>query len=189
MAYSTVPRIIQDEGFGYQSVNQVRDNLVAIHAAWIAEHGGDTPPGFFGGTATQTGPTGAPLTFGTLGNHNHISVPRGVINVVSETVTYGSNAGQTVQFVGSQLNSGLIIGTPARLALGVYFMRFSFLDPNSWVEAQAHATTTARRHVMARVFNTLSGAAVSGILVHCRELSGGDWVFADYNFSLFIFSA
>jgi hypothetical protein len=189
MTFVKLPTVCQDYGLGYQSVNQLADNMDAVRELYAAKHGSIIP--FVPvGIAGHGGPAGAlngAQAWEIYGRHNDLKIPRAVARV---DVFIGLGGGSFVSgvFPTLQVASSLIQGY-VRSGVGEYVIRISGNIPVAFgpVACQQSSSGPTR---FARTRFALQGdtAAYTGIYISLFDLSAGDFIAADYGFSLPIYA-
>lgn len=167
MAYVKQVFCNSDYPVGYQSINQLIDNLDASFDGMDAEHVSADIPLNPGGT--------------DIGRHDSKNVVLDVLQV------YGSRF--SVSLFGNMVeveSSGNYAGPVTRISAGVYLVEV-LGAPTYWGEAVASVTSsTPIPHIDCRSVYPTSPAATPGIVVTCYELGTGSFVATDFDFTLTI---
>ena len=165
MAYSKQIFVNSDVPIGYQSINQLIDNLDASFDGMDLEHVSADIPLNPGGT--------------DIGRHDSKNVVLDVVQV------FGSQF--TVSLFGNQVevgSSGNFVTGVTRISAGVYFVEV-LGAPTYWGEAVASVTSsTPTPYMQCRSIYPTSPAARPGIVVTCYELGSGSFVATDFDFTL-----
>jgi hypothetical protein len=172
MAYSKLPKICQDYGWGFRSFNQLRDNIDQVRADFDVGH---TVPGAGKGLAVPAS-LSAIATWVFPGVHDDLAIPRAVLLA-------GVSSGEAYEDSGTDnFFSGF-----TRTGTGIYVLESRFLGSASHCLIQALATTTGQVRLPVARIGGYGPFTVQAILVTLTELSGGDFIAADYAFSLTLF--
>ena len=185
MAYSKVPKACRDYAVGWETINQLRDNLDSVKDVYATQHGTTE---FFTGTGSIVGfgqNAQRSPGFG-IGEHDTVLVPRTVLNVRAQTIAGGGNSPQVLVHTD---HGGLWISSVVRLAEGVYVLGYYGRSTTAYAEAQPHASTTAMRLATARVLLNYSATDFVVVYLQLYELVAGTFEFADYDCSVAVFSA
>lgn len=174
MAYVKLHYGITDFWAGYQTINQMRDNLQAVYDAYAAEHSFREPE--FGRGLQVIFP---PLAEG-FGRHNTPKIPRAALLVSLATSSFSV-------VVPASNTSQPVVTALARFATGVYFIGISGLV-HYFAEVEALQLSTGVRLVLPRTSYAGVGAP-AGIIVECYEKAsvGGGFDLADFDFSAIIY--
>lgn len=173
MSYVKSPFGVTDYSAGFQSVNGLSDNFVALYDAWALEHSSREPQ------FNRAGVLVYPSSAQTFGRHDTPKVPRAVV----KTDLYGST--YTVTFPGSPTVAPVITGL-SRLSTGLVWIGVTDLNEfYAEVEPVQSAAATCRI-VIPRTSIGGRGAPV-GLTVECYELSGTAFALTDFDFNATVY--
>lgn len=162
MAYSKLPKVVQDYPLGYQDLNQAIDNNAALRDLYDAKHGAREP--------SQLGAN----RWALAGVHDDVHVARTVARVTVATVA-------TVVTPTLEV-TGLAITGVTRVGTGQYALAVSGLA-SWWAAVTAEGTTTQRKTISYRVQPT---GGQHEIYVTTMELGSGLFQEADYGFDVVV---
>ena len=156
MSYVKTQKACQDYAAGFQTINQARDNLVALLDAWNVEHNdGDENPA---------------LTHWT----RLVPKAQGVVSV------------STTFYPGITVYSTFAAGvTVVRVSTGMYVAYALGVAGPVWADADpiaANGTPVRRINSRSQASSVSSGV----VLFNLFELTAGDFVLTDYSFSFVI---
>jgi|GEM_PF-6440384 len=174
MAYSKLPKVIQDFGLGYQTVNQARDNLQFLYDGFAVEHG-ELDVG--SGSQFEKIKALAGRFEDYDGRHDVIEIPRSVFFIKHVAVAAADPTQTVYEPVITMHEPGVIIGF-RKISTGLFLVSFNGLGEHAWADATAHTnslTTTDFVHADARVLRSLNGQAINGVMVRVMEQSGDYW--------------
>lgn len=171
MAYSKLPRGMQDYAVGFQAVNQARDNLEAARAELTPEHGTIE---LSAGRIFTTHPTPTRR----FGRHNTPVVPRASVLVTGAGISGGAGY-VTMDGDGS---AGIVTGC-SRWASGLYFLSIDGLA-TYWAECQPRQTgATAMRMVRSTSYFAAGRGQNNGIFLEALQLNTGSDAFERIDFA------
>lgn len=185
MAYTKVLRVCQDFAFGYRNHNLIRANIDQIRTdldvAHVISATSNAPQQNSGKLSPGSGQSTAPWQTPS-GVHDDILNPRGVLFCDGGSVSAGNTS--TIYTVGPQLMSvGLAL--VKRHATGLYEIQSSFFSNQFHAVVQSHTSSISdTRFGTARFQPNTTGYAPSFFYVALMQESSGDFVLADYPFSL-----
>ena len=186
MSYAFQQLVEQDVPVGYQTVNQARDNLIALREVLVAEHGYGMPP-LAGGIRRGAGGNFGSLSFPnwrTLGQHNSTKIQRAAAYVSFLSPFYGtSNSTPYFQWASSAMLS------VSRFSWGSYMIPVSGLSVY-WATATCYGTSASQKlFATVRPYYPPSGSpGTPAIFVQTFELSTGAFGPADgIDFSVHIY--
>lgn len=165
MSYVKLPYANENYVLGYQTINQSRDNLDAIHDGLLAEHS----------EANRR-----------VGQHDTQKIPRDIVQV------YGLTS--LSPFIPTQLNvSGaryVSAGGAVRAGIGQYFIPILGLS-EFWGQPAPRVTSSSSIPlIVARSYYPTALAAQGlgmGITITCYEMSSGALVATDFDFTLAVY--
>lgn len=165
MSYVKLPFANENYVLGYQTINQSRDNLDAVHDGFIAEH------------------TDANRR---VGQHDTQNIPRDIVQV------YGLTS--LSLFIPTQINvSGgryVSAGGAVRAGVGQYFIPILGLS-EFWGQPAAKVTSSASIPlIVARSYYPTALPAQGlgqGITITCYEMSSGALVATNFDFTLAVY--
>lgn len=138
MSYAKVPKLAADCGIGFQSLNQVAENIDSVRELYLEQHSSGeeptAPPSVKPTIPKGTFPTlwrPSPYTFG---RHNHPSIARGFAKVDYLTGQIGSVSPRLAWATSS------VIASVTRIDVGVHFIAIACLA--TW-RAKVQLLTTA----------------------------------------------
>lgn len=175
MAYSKVWKSCQDYAVGIRNVNQLADNTAQIRTDLFVRHSDDFDSGDLPWQEWQ-------------GQHEDLKIPRAALAI--EVTTYrvhGATSGANVR--PGVATPYALYGAPVRAAAGEYLLPIhpSASGAIHFAIATPAATASSQvRRCVARWPSQAAGASSDAIYVVCYELSAGDFVQADYGFSLVV---
>lgn len=187
MAYSKLPKVIQDFGLGFQSVNQAQENAETLHDALASKHE-DRENTFeinvvsFGGRLIS----GSRAPFG---RHEDPLIPRGIAVLKLQTYSHTPSY-SVVTLAGDPVSSTGVFSGVKRLTEGLLFVPLAAAPPYTYCEAHPHAGagTVPRLATALFILAGTNGAPQTGVLVSLRALDTGIWSPADYDVMLTVFS-
>lgn len=167
MAYSKLPKAIQDYGLGYQTINQAIDNIEAIRDVYGVEHNITDALTF----------AGAASSIPEWGQHNHSAIAKSVaiVNVYSYSVVSG-----VTQYAFNVSLSGRVIRNVTRFQAGIYVVLTDQLT-NASANATPVATTSAVR--MCKVHPLPVTTGQFGWIVALKEQASAGAAFSVSDFS------
>lgn len=184
MSYVKLPKVIQDFGLGYQTVNDLANGEQALFDAWALRHVEGGAGGGGGGGLSL--PPGAKY----IGQHDDMLVPRAVALVQVFTVP-GTPNGWTYLPIYTTTGGYLQAGAVGRIASGTFLIAVGNMHAeDTWAEVSAVGDGSTVRHCDARFVPSLGGGPWVGFYVRTYELNTvtGEFQTADFDFSLTIFS-
>lgn len=176
-SYVKLPKGTTDYAVGYQSVNQLRDNLQSLYDAYVAEHSVNEPmPSRLGGLAPPP-----PASF--LGHHDTPKIPRAVIRSKIFSSAY------SITLPGDTFAQP-VVGSLSRVQTGVFFVSIRGLL-EFYAEAEAYqSASTSERLVLPRT-NVGGAGTPSGIFIECyeKDSAGAGFIPMDFDFSAVIYGS
>lgn len=173
MPFSKLPKVIQDFGLGFQSVNTTQNNEQYVHDTFDAEHW-----------------TGKFTKLHVTGGHNVVTIARSVGAVKVSSFSPVTGTTQLYYWFEILSTHGYIKSAALiRYAPGFYFITVGHTDGEvCWCEATPEGDASNTRFISTRYSVQSGGAPVTSIFLRCFELSSGSFALADYNFSFALFS-
>ena len=156
MSYAKIQQACQDYALGFQTINQARDNIIALYDAWKVQHNdGDENPAL---------------------KHWTRLVPKAQ-GVVSVSTTF---------YPGITVYSTFAVGvTVVRVSTGMYVANVLGVAGPVWADADpiaANGTPVRRINSRSQASSVSSGV----LLFNLFELTAGDFALTDYSFSFVV---
>lgn len=182
MAYVKLPKLVQDSPIGFQTVNQLADNMAAMKTLMEAEHGTFEPSIFPPLNPNRTGRADLFATvafdFNQLGLHNLAEVPRSVVS--ASVYVPGASDDATLRLS----LTGPAIGFINRWSTGVYTFAINGLT-NYWAIATPSGSGANARLALCRP-NYAGQNSFNSLVVNTYVLNVTT-VLTDYNFWLAVY--
>jgi len=167
MAYSKLPKVIQDTGLGYQSINQANDNNAQLREAYAEGHGP-----FAGG--------GVSSIWSKPGQHDNLLICRTVIRIYQATYVITPEPMVLAAGPGMPAVGGWILGGGGRYSISVA------LDNLKAIITAEQPDSSAVRIPRWNYTVPATGVQTRGLDIWLWEESAGEFSLAAYDFEVLL---